>query len=413
MRHFLWFALTVLVAGLSLPVQSALASRHYTARFSLDLQPNSTAAKGSLVITAGTGYVAKMRLSMPTSRYSSITGDGDVKIVGDKVFWTPPQAGGTLRYTVAINHKRAEGGFDALVGANWAIFRGDDAFPKARVTAKGHSDSELVLTMAKGWHINTGYDRTSETQYRFDLKDVRRKFDVPKGWMIAGEIANRIENIAGCEVFVAGPEGLGVRRQDMLALLNYTLPEMKRAFGRMPKRLLIVTGPDPMWRGGLSAPNSLFIHMDRPMISENGTSSLLHELTHSITRIRGAKRSDWIAEGLAEFYGFEVIHRSGGMTDERFADTINTLKKWSKAVKTITVPRSTGEVTAKSVVLMNELDQEIRRASGGRRNIDNVVQIVVAARKRISTEEFKAIAAKVLGRPSKVLESPLLRTQTP
>ena len=100
------------------------------------------------------------------------------------------------------------------------------------------------------------------------------------------------------------------------------------------------------------------------------------------------------------------------MTDERFADTINTLKKWSKAVKTITVPRSTGEVTARSVVLMNELDQEIRRASGGRRNIDNVVQIVVAARKRISTEEFKAIAAKVLGRPSKVLESPLLRTQT-
>ncbi len=409
MRHYFGFALTVVLAALCLFGERAHASRHYQARFSLDLQPSSQSAKGSLALTSGTGYVAKMRLSMPVSRYSNITGDGDVKIVGDKVFWTPPQAGGTLRYSVAINHKRADGGFDALVGANWAIFRGDDAFPKARVTAKGHSDSELVLTMAKGWHINTGYDRTSETQYRFNLKDVRRKFDVPKGWMIAGEIANRIETIAGCQVFVAGPEGLGVRRQDMLALLNYTLPELKRAFGRMPKRLLIVTGPDPMWRGGLSAPNSLFIHMDRPMISENGTSSLLHELSHSISRIRGAKRSDWIAEGLAEFYGVEVIRRSGGMTEERFSDTLNTLKAWSKAVKTITVPRSTGEITARAVILMNELDQEIRRASGGKRNIDNVVQIVVAARKRISTEEFKAIAAKVLGRPSKVLESPLLR----
>ena len=409
MRHFFWLALTVLVIGLCSNVESAHASRHYQARFSLDLQPNSKSASGSVVIIAGTGYVANMRLNMPVSRYSGISGDGEVRIVGDKVFWTPPQIGGTLRYSVAINHKRADGGFDALVGPNWAIFRGDDAFPKARVTAKGHSDSEMVLTVAKGWHVNTGYQRTSETQYRFNLKDVRRKFDAPKGWIIAGEIANRIEKIAGCEVYVAGPEGLGVRRQDMLALLNFTLPEMKLAFGKLPRRLLIVTGPDPMWRGGLSAPNSLFIHMDRPLISENGTSTLLHELTHSITRIRGTSRSDWIAEGLAEFYGFEVIRRSGGMTQERFADTISTLKKWSKAVKTITVPRSAGEVTAKAVVLLSELDTEIRKASGGKRNIDDVTRLVIATRKRVSTEIFKAAAAKVLGRPSKVLESPLLR----
>lgn len=408
MRHFFWPTLAILGLGLFFTVGNAHAARTYQARFNLDLQTNSKSASGSVVIVPGTGYVANMRLSMPVSRYSGIRGDGEVKIVGDKVFWTPPQTGGTLRYSVAINHKRADGGFDALVGPNWAIFRGDDAFPKVRVLAKGRSVSEMVLTVPKGWHVNTGYQRTSETQYRFNLKDVRRKFDAPKGWMIAGEIANRIEKIAGCEVFVAGPEGLGVRRQDMLALLNYTLPEMKRAFGIMPPRLLIVTGPDPMWRGGLSAPNSLFIHMDRPLISENGTSALLHELTHSITRIRGTSRSDWVAEGLAEFYGFEVIRRSGGMTEERFADTLSTLKKWSKAVTTITVPRSAGEVTAKAVVLMSELDTEIRRASGGKRSLDDVTRLIIAARKRVSTETFKAAAAKVLGRPSKVLESPLL-----
>ncbi len=409
MRHFFWLALAVLVVGLFFTVESAHASRTYQARFNLDLQPNSKSANGSVVIVAGTGYVANMRLNMPASRYSGIKGDGEVKIMGDKVLWTPPQAGGTLRYSVAINHQRADGGFDALVGAKWAIFRGDDAFPQARVLAKGHSVSEMVLTVPKGWHVNTGYQRTSETQYRFSLKDLQRKFDAPKGWMIAGEIANRIEKIAGCEVFVAGPEGLGIRRQDMLALLNYNLPEMQRAFGVMPARLLIVTGPDPMWRGGLSGPNSLFIHMDRPLISENGTSTLLHELTHSITRIVGSSRSDWIAEGLAEFYGFEVIRRSGGMTEERFSDTIDALKKWSKAVTTITVPRSAGEVTAKAVVLLSELDTEIRNVSGGKHNLDDVTRLIIAARKKVSTEEFKAAAAKVLGRPSKVLESPLLR----
>lgn len=408
MRHFFWFALTILVVGLGCSVDSAHASHIYQARFNLDLQPSSKSANGSLVVTTGTGYVANMRLNMPISRYSKITGDGVVKITGDKVLWTPPQAGGTLRYSVAINHQRTGGGYDALIGPKWAIFRGDDVFPKAHVRAKGHSESEMVITAPKGWHVNAGFKRTSETQYRFSLNDVQRKFDAPKGWMIAGEIANRVEKIAGCDVYIVGPEGLGIRRQDMLALLNYTLPELKSAFGVMPRRLMIITAPDPMWRGGLSASNSLFIHMDRPLISENGTSTLLHELSHSITRIHGDTRSDWIAEGLAEFYGFEAIRRSGGMTDERFANTIETLKKWSKSVTTITVPRSSGEVTAKAVVLLSELDAEIRRASGGKRSLDDVTRLIIAAQKKVSTEDFKAAAAKVLGRPSKVLESPLL-----
>ncbi len=387
----------------------AQAARTYQARFSLALQPASKSGVGALSVTSETGYVAQMRLSMPISRYSQIKADGELKITGDKVLWTPPKAGGTLRYSVLINNKHGNEGFDALITPNWAIFRGDKVFPKAKVRAKGHSVSEMILTTPPGWHINTGFERTSETQFRFNLSDSKRKFDGPKGWMIAGEIANRAEIIDGCKVIVAGPEGLGVRRQDMLALLNYNLPEFKRAFGALPKLLLIVTAPDPMWRGGLSAPNSLFIHMDRPMISENGTSSLLHELTHSITRIRGADRSDWIAEGLAEFYGVEAIRRSGGMTEARYSDTLTSLKNWSKAVKTLSVPRSSGEITARAVLLLSELDKEIRLASGGKRNLDQVTRLLLAANKKVSTGDIKAAAAKVLGRPSKVLESSLLR----
>ena len=85
MRHFVWFALTILVVGLGCSVDRAHASYIYQARFNLDLQPSSKSANGSLVITQGTGYVANMRLNMPTSRYSKITGDGVVKISGDKV----------------------------------------------------------------------------------------------------------------------------------------------------------------------------------------------------------------------------------------------------------------------------------------------------------------------------------------
>jgi predicted metalloprotease with PDZ domain len=401
MRHIIWIVISCLL--------SCAHAATYQARFNLALQPASKTAAGSIVIVGGKGYVAQMKLIMPATRYSQIKADGQIKITGDQVLWQMPKTGGTLRYTVQINSKRSNGAFDAMINPTWAIFRGDKVFPKARIRAKGKSVSELVITAPRGWHVNTGFARTSETQFRYDLSDPQRKFDAPKGWMISGEIANRAEVIEGCKVIIAGPEGLGIRRQDMLALLNYTLPELRRAFGMMPKQLLIVTGPDPMWRGGLSGPNSLFLHMDRPMISENGTSSLLHELTHSISRIRGGDRADWIAEGLAEYYGIAAIKRSGGMTQLRYQDTLNALKGWSKAVKTISVPRSSAEVTARSVLLFVDLDNEIAKASGGKKSIDDVTRILLKAGKRVSVADLKAATARVLGRPSKVLESPLIR----
>jgi hypothetical protein len=66
--------------------------------------------------------------------------------------------------------------------------------------------------------------------------------------------------------------------------------------------MLIVSAGDPMWRGGLSGPSSMFLHSDRPLISENRTSTLLHELGHIALGIRGDEESDWIVEGLAEHY---------------------------------------------------------------------------------------------------------------
>lgn len=386
----------------------AFAARTYDARFTLDVRPTSKSIGGTIELKSDRGYVREMKLTMPKTRYSQILGDGTVKITGDRVLWQPPEGGGKLRYVVQVDNKRSDGAFDALINSDWAIFRGDKVVPKARVRAKGRSISQLFVTVPRGWHVNAGFERTSQTQFRFDLTDPNRKFDAPKGWMIAGEIANRAEVIDGCRVIVAGPEGLGLRRQDMLALLNYTLPELKRAFGTLPKQLLIVSGPDPMWRGGLSAPNSLYLHMDRPMISENGTSSLLHELTHSITRIRGEDRADWIAEGIAEYYGLVAIHRSGGMSDARFASSKDALKNWSKSVRTLSLQRSSGEVTARATLLFMDLDQEIK-ASNRTRSLDDVTRLLLKDGARVSVAELRAAAAKILGRPSKVLQSELIR----
>jgi predicted metalloprotease with PDZ domain len=402
------FRYTTIFVAAVLFVDQALAAASYPARFTLSINPAGKNASGAIEIKAGSGHVSGMKLSMPASRYSQIKGDGEIKIVGDRVSWAPPKTGGALRYVVLIDHKRSNGAFDAMINADWAIFRGDKVFPKAKVKAKGRALSELIITAPRGWHVNTGFDRTSSTQFRFDLTDPKRKFDAPRGWMIAGEIANRAEVIDGCKVVIAAPAGLGMRRQDTLALLNYTLPELRRAFGALPKQLLIVAGPDPMWRGGLSGPNSLFLHMDRPMISENGTSALLHELTHSITRLRAAERADWIAEGLAEFYGIEALRRSNGMTDARYQDTLSGLKIWSKGVKTLNVLRSSGETTARAVLLLSELDREIQAATGGKKNLDHITRALLASGGKVTLVQFKAEVQKTIGRASKTLVTPLL-----
>ena len=138
-----------------------------------------------------------------------------------------------------------------------------------------------------------------------------------QGWMLAGKIGSRNEKIADVRVVVAAPAGDSARRQDTLAFLKFTLPRIQEVFPHLPPRLLIVSAGDPMWRGGLSGPASMFLHSDRPLISENRTSTLLHELVHIALGIRGDEESDWIVEGLAEFYSLETLRRSGSISAQR------------------------------------------------------------------------------------------------
>ena len=97
-----------------------------------------------------------------------------------------------------------------------------------------------------------------------------------------------------------------------------------------------------MWRGALSGPNSIYMHSDRPLISGNHTSALVHELVHIVTGIRDEEGYDWIPEGLAEFYAVELLRRSGGMTNGRYGKVRDFMQEWSKDVETLRAKDSTG-----------------------------------------------------------------------
>jgi hypothetical protein len=182
-----------------------------------------------------------------------------------------------------------------------------------------------------------------------------RLFPRPVGWAVAGEIGVRRDLIAERRVAVAAPVDEGFRRQDILAFLRWTLPALVDVFPDFSERLLIVGGGRDMWRGGLSAPASLYLHPDRPLISGNGTSTLVHELVHVAAAATEGERDDWLVEAIAEYYSLELLRRTGGISQRRFDGALEALEDWAARDGGQLANPSTGADTAFATLLLHEL----------------------------------------------------------
>lgn len=389
---------------------SAASREQYRIDYTVRFLPAQKLAEVTLRHTPGSGRLIQARFAMPKSRYPLVKGVGELKRRGDEILWTPPaKKSATLTWRYLVDHRRSDGGYDARITAEWAILRGDDLVPPARIRATKGSDAfvRMKFEMPAGWtNADTPYLLARDGK-AFIIDNPERNFARPVGWLIAGAVGTRREFVQDMEVSVAGPKGGDVRRNDMLAFFNGLVPEFRRAFGVLPPKLLIVSAGDPMWRGGLSGPRSLFVHADRPMISENGTSTLVHELTHVITRIRGAEDDDWITEGLAEYYSIELLHRAGLLSESRYLKAFEWMARHGRKIKHLNTDRSSGERTARAVTFFRELDAELRLASGGRYNLDHITRALVTIR-RVSREDLQKEVEQRVGKLP-LFDSPLLQ----
>jgi len=263
-------------------------------------------------------------------------------------------------------------------------------------TLKGATSvTTLSFELPPGWSAATEY---AEDDGIFGVQNSSRRFKQPTGWVAIGELGVRRDQIAGIRVAIAAPVDNGVRRLDMLALLNWTLPELARIVPDLPARLTVVSAGKPMWRGGLSAPASLFIHADRPLVSENGTSTLLHEVMHIALGLRGADGNDWIIEGLAEYFTLELLRRSGTFSKSRHERARAAQKEWSQSSARLCGSTSTGATTARAVAVFIDLDEELRKASDGERNLDDLVTRLLSAKADIDVNILIETATTILGR---------------
>jgi hypothetical protein len=401
--------LLLLIGCASLP-RAADARRP---RYDLDYHVGFLPAEGVATVAIATkpldGRLTQVRLRMPRSRYSDVSGDGTIERDDKYVVWVPPREGGTLRYRYRIDHERRGDGYDARITPEWAILRGDDLVPSAAVrTTKGaDSRARLRFELPEGWTNADSPFVLAKNGKEFVVVDPQRRFDRPKGWIIAGKVGTRREWIEGTETSVAGPKGSDVRRNDVLAFANLILPEMKRAFGKLPSKLLIVSAGDPMWRGGLTGPRSLLLHADRPLIIENRTSRLVHELSNVVTRLRGTHDDDWIVEGLAEYYSIELPRRAGLLSASRHEKALDWMRDFGKPIHRLGTDHSSGRVTARAVVLLDALDGEIRIRTEGDASLDDVTRALMK-RREVSRDALRRIVEDLTANPSEVLNTPLL-----
>lgn len=405
------FSFIITAFCLCLPVAGASAQAPvYNLKYTVELQPDEGTARVTVEADKGE-LLLRLNFDVKPGVHSNIKSNGKLVIKDGRATWTLPPKDGRLRMTVKVDHERDPGEFDARITKDWAIFRGDDIIPPMVAVTDFVAESRATLRfkLPEDWSIETGWPRKSGNTFRIDNPE--RRFDRPVGWMIAGKLGTRRTQVGNTNVAVSAPRGSNFRTMDALTFLTYVWPQVQRAFGETPAKLLIVGEDDPMWRGGLSASNSLFLHADRPLVSNNGTSSLIHEIVHIVTRISGAKAEDhsddWIAEGIAEFYSFELIFRAGAMTRDRRQQVIARLARWGSEVTYLRQPRSSGKVTARAVVLFDELDREIREHTKNKHNIDDVVRALIA-RRRVALTDLEEVTEALLGREAETLKSTLL-----
>ena len=402
-----WTILLALIAVAACDVESsetaeAPAASDYDAHYSVKVVPEQSSVEVMLEIRQSRRLLRELTIPSLPDALSDYSADGELLVENGTLRWLPPARGGKLRWRVQVAHRRGNAGYDAWLGPAWGIFRAEDIIPRAktRVLKGSKSKTTLSLDLPPGWSSVTEYSSISDP-----IKVTRsdRRFDQPTGWMAVGDIGVRREKIAGVRVAVAGPQGHAVRRMDMLALLNWTLPELVAMLPQPLPRLTIVSAGEPMWRGGLSAPASLYVHADRPLISENATSTLMHEVVHTALSIRTDEGTDWIAEGLAEYYSLELLRRGGAISTRRYGIAIAEQADWARRAKFLCGASSSGPTTALAVTVLHALNKEISDKTGGASNLDRLLTGVLESRDSINVAKLQALTADIIGTASDVL----------
>lgn len=402
----------VLAVGLLVMCGPLWAAQKVDLDYHVHLLPQSDQAEVRLTLARGSA-VRSLDFDLgDDGRYSDFKADGQWKFTpgqASRGVWRPAADKASLTYRVRLSESRKNGAFETRMTPGWALLRGDDLVPPAKLDQQDGVElvSRLAFELPSGWQsIETAWPRIGKQRFRID--NPSRLFDRPTGWMLAGKLGSRRTRLGETDVTVASPKSQGMRRMDVLTLLTFVWPQVQAVVPRHPAKLLIVGAGDPLWRGAKGGRESIYLHSRPALVSERGSSPLLRELMQVLARINDDDRSDWISEGLNEYYAIELLRRAGGMSDERYQALNDRLARDSKGVSTLRGEQVSPAMVSRAVLLLQELDREIRLKTRNKRSLDDVLQGAMRL-ETVDTAEFVQLSESILGGGSSVLDTRLLQ----
>lgn len=375
---------------------AAHSSPSFDLRYDVLLLPEDGRARITITIE-GEGLPEALRFRIDPRRQIDFAGPTEMD--KGRLVWRIPSRGGKLRYDVVIDNDRDGPGKDAAITERWALFRGEDLVPAMAVNTRTEvdveSDATLTWHLPESWSVVAPWKRLQGDT--FEIEQTHRFVDRPTGWILAGRLGVTREKVAGVRLAIANPAGHDLHRLDILALLRWTLDDLVDVFPNPPERFAIVGAADPMWRGGLSGPDSLYLHADRPLIQRDGTSPILHELVHCFMHAKAGPDGDWIVEGMAEFYSLALLRRSRTFSKKRYERSLDKLREKGETVENLLVEHASTAVAARGAVILAELDERIRTATGDAKSLDDVARVLEQERVPVTTKRFREIAQDVAG----------------
>ena len=226
-----------------------------------------------------------------------------------------------------------------------------------------------------------------------------RWIDTPRGWLALGRVDRVERNIAGVPVSLVAPSGSKFPRAGVLEFYDKTLPALLDLLHAAPEALLLVVGPDPMWRGGISGERSIFLHADRPLRTPDHTSPPLHEAFHVLAPFRAGADARWISEGLAEYYSLNLQARAKLLDEDDYLRGLRSFQRHGKWNVNLSADRSLEVTNNSAPFVLAAIDEWIRDRTDGTSGLDEVVRNLARADEgKVTTASFLRIAKRVSGR---------------
>jgi hypothetical protein len=350
----------------------------------------------------GIDEIERIRLRVEPARFHGFAGTGTIEQTEGQIVWRPDGPYAHLTYTVDLRRRRAPGrGFDSYATADWVLTRTSALFPRSAVSFRDdvepfpESRARLRFRLPPGWDAVTVMPAIGHLL--FEVETPNRRFDHPRGWLMLGRFKRTDAAIDGTAVTIAAPDGVAIPPQRILHLLQRALPLLQDLLARTPPRLLIVMGPDPMWRGGLSGEESFYMHGDRPLRTADRSSPYLHEAFHVVAPFRPAADAHWVTEGLAELYSVEIQRRIGELDEASFAKALRLFARHGLWGRDFTRTHERALRNNSAPLVMYALDQRIRTATGDRHGLDSVVADLAREGGVVSTARFLGTVRRVAG----------------